>query len=229
MDLDDVMCKNQEFATVFQYKGRIEGLEAELRSLRNLTQQNILSQHAAMKNALCRRDVEAAALHVTSEMLDHCFGPENLAHKKDNRHLESQIQINLAKWKMQAKARLDLAAFVEEPEGHSMFGGKPLETVGALRREWLKNSLSARLVEKPGRLDAWGKMRRGSADDRNGGADVRPQKRLEGLVFVEQEFIVTRPKGYEPKYLRPLRTVVFVEESSLAGVLKFDDASVEDE
>lgn len=57
---------------------------------------------------------------------------------------------------MQAKMKLDLAAFVEEPEGHSMFGGKPLETVGVLRKAWLKNSMDARLVDRPDRLDAWG-------------------------------------------------------------------------
>lgn len=89
IDVDEVISQNREFSVVFQYKSRMQALEAELRSLRNLTQQNILSQHAATKHALCRRDVEAAVLQMNSEMLDHCFGTENLAYKKNNQHLES--------------------------------------------------------------------------------------------------------------------------------------------
>lgn len=68
-------------------------------------------------------------------------------------------------------------------------------------------------------------MRCSSADNRKEGADVRPQRRLEEHRIVEREVIIARPKGYKPKYLRPMRKVQFIEDDGLAEDLNTAKAS----
>ena len=79
----------ENFSEVFSYKKRIIQLENEIKNLRNLTQQNILSQHESMKYSICQRQLEETVLKFNIDMLDHCFGHENFQFKKDNREIES--------------------------------------------------------------------------------------------------------------------------------------------
>lgn len=52
-DIKNLTEMQANFSEVFSYKKRIIQLENEIKNLRNLTQQNIISQHESMKYSVC--------------------------------------------------------------------------------------------------------------------------------------------------------------------------------